>query len=284
MPLDPDRLVGATLGEQRGSWEPKDVLLYHLALGAGADPERPDELAYTWEDRLRPLPTFGTTTAVAPMMQIFDLPDLDFDPARVLHGEHDFTVARPLPLAASVVHAGTVEAVYDKGKGALAVVRIDTHDVIGGELLFVNRFSLFLAGMGGFGGERGPESPPRPPARSPDAVRDVELSPQQALLYRLTGDRHPIHVDPEAARERGFDRPILHGLCTFGIVCKTAVDDQLAGDVSSVERLRARFADAVYPGERLRIATWREGTQVHVEATAIERDAKVLSRGVLSAK
>lgn len=284
MPLDPDRLLGAELPADRGRWDASRLLLYHLAVGAGADPARTDELAYTWEERLRPLPTFAATTAVDAMMRIFELPAVDFDPLSVLHGEHDLALSRPLPLAASVVHTGEVEALYDKGRGALAVVRIETRDEADGELLFVNRYSLFLVGQGGFGGERGPASQHTPPEREPDRVRDIALSPQQALLFRLTGDRHPVHVDPAAARARGFERPILHGLCTFGVAGKAVVDDWLGGDVERLVRLRARFADVVYPGETLRLSTWRDGDEVTIEATALERGVKVLSHGAATVR
>jgi len=284
MPLDPDRLLGAKLPGDRGSWDPTSLLLYHLAIGAGADPARTDELAYTWEERLRPLPTFAATTAVETLMRIFDLPAVDCDPLLMLHGEHDLTLSRPLPLAASVVHTGVVEALYDKGRGALAIVRIETRNEADSELLYINRFSLFMAGQGGFGGERGPSSQCVPPEGDPDRVREIALSPQQALLFRLLGDRHPVHVDPDAARARGFERPILHGLCTFGVAGKVVVDDWLGGDVERLVRLRARFANVVYPGETLRFSTWRAGDQVAIEATAVERGVVVLSHGAATVR
>ena len=284
MTVDPQRLLGARLPERTSTWGPDELLLYHLALGAGADPTCPHELHYTYERDLTPLPTYGSVLAVAMLMQVFDLPGLDFDPEHVLHASHELLVERPLPCSATVRHTGCVEALYDQGRHALAVVRVDSRDATGGELLFVNRYTLFLAGQGGFGGERGPASAAAPPERAPDATRLLALSPQQALLFRLTGDRHPIHVDPEMARRRGFERPILHGLCSFGMAGKFVVDTCCGGDVQLLTGLRARFAKAVYPGETLRLDAWRDGAQVRLQATCLERDVRVLSNGLATLK
>lgn len=277
MPVDPSRLLGAELPPRTWTWDERDVLLYHLALGAGADPAHPHELTYTYERDLRVLPTYGAVTTVPVLMSFFDLPGIDFDPDHVLHGAHELRVLRPMPVAATVAHAGRVEALHDQGKHALAVVRVDTRDEASGEPLFVNRFTLFLAGQGGFGGERAPAPGGTPPDRAPDATRSVALAENQALLFRLTGDRHPIHVDPEVAAARGFGRPILHGLCTFGMAARFAVDAFADGDVRRLTSVRGRFAQAVLPGETLDLQGWRDGTDVVLGVRASERELDVLS-------
>lgn len=282
MPLDVKRLLGAELNEQTCSWVADDLLLYHLALGAGADDACPDELTYTYERDLRALPSYAAVTVVPMLMQLFDLPGMDFDKRNVLHASHDLQVQRPLPNAASVRHSGRVEEVFDHGRHALVRVSVESRDASDGELMFVNRFLLFLAEQGGFGGERAPPQQQQRPARPPDVVARVQTSRQQALLFRLTGDRHPIHVDPDVARERGFSRPILHGLCTFGMAARFVVSACCDGDVEALQGLSARFAQAVYPGETLEFQAWRDDERVLLSATCLDRNVPVLSQGCAS--
>ena len=175
-------------------------------------------------------------------------PGLDFNPAMLLHGEQDIEIHRPIPTAANLVNQSRIAGIYDKGKAALLVMEVETKEE-GGDPLFTNRFSLFLRGEGGFGGESGPKAGNQPPEREPDHVVETPTLPQQALLYRLSGDKNPLHADPEFAKMGGFDVPILHGLCSFGINCKAAVDAALGGDVTKVARYQARFAGVFFPGE-----------------------------------
>jgi acyl dehydratase len=165
--------------------------------------------------------------------------------------------------------------VYDKGKAAVVVTETDTR--LDGEALCTNRFTAFIRGEGGFGGEPGPAPGNEPPDREPDLVVESPTLPQQALIYRLSGDRNPLHVDPQMAAMGGFDRPILHGLCTYGIVCKAVVDRAFDGDVGAVGRYQARFAGSVYPGETVVTAIWHEPGGVVLAATTKERGAPVLS-------
>src|SRR5581483_35648 len=152
-----------------------------------------------------------------------------------------------------------------------------------GTTLCVNRFSLFLRGEGGFGGDPGPSAGGEAaPDRAPDHVVESPTLEQQALLYRLSGDPNPIHADPEMAKMAGFDRPILHGLCSYGIACKAAVDTALDGDVSAVAGWRARFAGIVRPGETIVTELWDEGDRVLVAARTKERQSPVLSNAVLT--
>jgi acyl dehydratase len=174
-----------------------------------------------------------------------------------------------------------IAAVYDKGEAAVLVLRTDVADEQGA--LWTNDARIFVRGEGGWGGERGPSARTREPAGPPDRVVERPVRPDQALLYRLSGDDNPLHADPEFAKRAGFDRPILHGLCTYGMTLKAVVDTLLDGDVDRVRSYGARFAGVVYPGETLRIRMWREGAgRVRVAVGAAGRDdAPVLADTVV---
>ena len=283
MPIDPAQAVGASVDCGEGRWSPDDVILYHLAVGAGVPPTDPNELGYTYERGLKVLPSFGVIPVSGLMARAVRVPGLQFDVARLLHGEHDLRILRPLPTEATVETTSRIAAVYDKGAAAIVVVEFDTRAE--GETLFLNRFSLFLRGEGGFGGEPAPPPAPARPGREPDAVVESPTLAQQALLYRLCGDKHPLHADPRYAAKGGFDRPILHGLCTYGIAGKAVVDELLGGDPTPVSGYRARFAGVVYPGETIVTSMWRsagggaggagEGGEILLEAAVKERPGQL---------
>ncbi|WP_037369856.1 MaoC/PaaZ C-terminal domain-containing protein [Amycolatopsis orientalis] len=284
MPIDPALAIGADLGEIRFAWTPSDVLLYHLAVGAGADPVDERELRYTYERDLRVLPTFAT---VAANLRTFEPPKLkfpgvDIDLAKVLHGKQEIELHRPIPVEGKAVARTRIADVFDKGKAAVLVQETEVADESGAPL-WTARSSIFARGEGGFGGERGPSDKIEWPSREPDAVLDVPTLPQQALLYRLCGDRNPLHADPAFAKAAGFDRPILHGLCTYGVVAKAVVDAFLDGDPSRVSAFGTKFAGVVFPGEKLRVRVWREDGRLLVTTTAPERaDAPVLADTLLT--
>ncbi|TMK87076.1 MAG: 3-alpha,7-alpha,12-alpha-trihydroxy-5-beta-cholest-24-enoyl-CoA hydratase, partial [Actinobacteria bacterium] len=211
------------------------------------------------------------------------LEGLSINPMMLLHGEQDLVLHKPLPVRAKVENSGRVAAVYDKGKGALVVIETETKDETG-DLLCTNRFSAFIRGEGGFGGESGPQPGNEPPARDADQVVESPTLPQQALLYRLSGDKNPLHADPNMAALGGFDRPILHGLCSYGIVCKAAVDNALGGDVTKVGRYQARFSGVVFPGETIVTSMWREGDQVILSASTKERGTPVITNAAITIK
>ena len=176
----------------------------------------------------------------------------------------------------------------DKGKAALVVLETVTRDAGSDQPLVTNRFSAFIRGEGGFGDGDGPRPasppPPAPPARPPDLQVECRTLPQQALLYRLSGDMNPIHADPEFARKGGFDQPILHGLCSYWMVCKAVIDAVLDGDVGRVGRYRARFAGVVFPGETITVRMWPDAGAVFVEALCKERGTPVLSNAVIEVR
>ncbi|ALG12705.1 MaoC/PaaZ C-terminal domain-containing protein [Kibdelosporangium phytohabitans] len=272
MPIDPSVAIGATVSETTFSWTRPDVLLYHLALGAGADPVSDVELRYTTEQDLHVLPTFGV---IAPNLRQTEPPKVSFpgveiDLAKVLHGQQEITVHRPLPSEATATVHTRITDVFDKGKAAVIVQEATAVDTTG-DPLYTTRSSIFARGEGGFGGSRGPSSSVEPPDRAPDFVLDTPSLPQQALLYRLCGDRNPLHSDPAFAAAAGFPRPILHGLCTYGMVCKAVTDGVLGGDVSQVAGFATRFAGVVFPGETLRSQVWQEDKRLLVTCSAGDR-------------
>ncbi|WP_326569802.1 MaoC/PaaZ C-terminal domain-containing protein [Amycolatopsis rhabdoformis] len=283
MPIDPALAIGADLGAVRFAWTASDVLLYHLALGAGADPVDERELRYTYEQDLRVIPTFATVavnlrTFTPPALKF---PGVDIDLAKVLHGTQEIEVHRPIPVDGEAVAHTRITDVYDKGKAAV-LVQETTVTATDETPLWTSRSSIFARGEGGFGGERGPSGRLAWPEREPDAVLDIPTLPQQALLYRLCGDRNPLHADPAFAKAAGFDRPILHGLCTYGVVAKALTDAFLDGDPGRIRSFGTKFAGVVFPGEPLRTRVWHESDRLLVTTTAPERDeAPVLSDTVL---
>jgi acyl dehydratase len=280
MPIDLARVVGAELPVTEFSWDEDRVILYHLGLGAGVPPTDPKELAYVYEGSLKVLPTFATVPPFLTMVGVGGLAGLEVNPAMILHGEQQVTIHRPLPVSGSVTNRGRVTKVYDKGKGALLVVEVDSSD--GQGRLFTNTSAVFVRGEGGFGGEPGPQPWPVLPERSPDLVVDSPTLPQQALLYRLSGDKNPLHADPGFAAFGGFDRPILHGLSTFGMVCKVVVDGMLAGDTAAVGSFGGRFSGVVFPGEVITTSVWQEAGRFVVSAAVDSRGVRVLSPAVLT--
>ena len=281
MPIDPAKALGAEISGGSFSWDRDRVILYHLGLGAGSLPLDPGELEYTYEKHLKVLPSFGVIPAFGSMGGIGNVPGLEFNFAMLLHGEQDLEIHKAIPVEGTVTSQGKVAGLYDKGKAALVILEMTSKDE-SGETLFVNRFSLFLRGEGGFGGDSGPKADNTPPDREPDLVTESSTRPSQALLYRLSGDKNPLHADPEFAKMGGFDTPILHGLCSFGVVCKAAVDEALGGDVARVARYQARFAGVAFPGETIVTSLWNEGDRIFIAATAKERGAPVISNSAIT--
>lgn len=291
MPIDPSAAIGAELPARSFSWDSSDVLLYHLAVGAGSAPgDNLDPKALRWtldDDRLQVLPSFGV---VAPSFHEtepppLDLPGCDIDLARVVHGSQEVVVAGPLPTSGQATLTTRITDVWDKGKAA--VIWQEGRAVSeAGEQLWRVRSSIFVRGEGGFGGDRGSSTRVGLPDREPDCESTYRVTPQQALLYRLCGDRNPLHADPAFARAAGFPAPILHGLCSYGIVLRTVTEALLDGEASQVLGFSARFAGVVFPGETIRTRGWWSDEGILVSATIAadgDRDgAPVLADCVLS--
>jgi len=256
------------------------VLLYHLAIGA-------TDLSYTLEGpALQVLPSFGV---VAPTFHTtdpppLDLPGCDINLAQVVHGSQSISVAGPIPTSGSATVTTRISEVWDKGKAAV-IWQEGVATAPGGEELWTTRSSIFVKGEGGWGGGRGASAPVELPDRSPDADATYDVLPQQALLYRLCGDRNPLHADPDFAKAAGFPAPILHGLCSYGIVLRTLTEELLGGDATRVAGFGVRFAGVLFPGETIRVRGWREDGRMVGSATVAggDRDgAPVLGDVVLT--
>jgi acyl dehydratase len=281
MPIDLDVALGAQTPPIEFSWTSSDVQLYQLGLGAGADPMSQRELRYLADNTPQVLPTFACVAATfhATEPPKVDFAGVDIELGRVLHASEHVTVPAPLPPSGQGRAVGRVLDIWDKGKAAVIVSEI-TATSPDGSVLWTQRRSIFARGEGGFGGERGPSASAVAPDRTPDAEVSVPVLPQQALLYRLCGDRNPLHSDPQFAAAAGFPRPILHGLCTYGMGCKAIVDEMLDGDAASVGSFGARFAGVVFPGETLRASIWKEDGRLVATITAPSRDNVVVLSGV----
>ncbi|MFD9910587.1 MaoC/PaaZ C-terminal domain-containing protein [Streptomyces sp. NPDC059063] len=287
MPIDAAQALAAAPRSAEISWDHKDVQLYHLGVGAGTNPDTadpatdPDELRYTLESRLHVLPSFATVAGAGMgMMSGLSVPGIDVDLAAVLHGGQAIELHRPIPVKGTATATASVAAVYDKGKAAVLVLRSEVADDKGP--LWTTDAQLYVRGEGGFGGERGPSARLGAPDRPFDRTLHRPVRADQALLYRLSGDWNPLHADPEFAKLAGFDRPILHGLCTYGMTLKAVVDTVLGGDVARVRAYRTRFAGVVFPGESLRIGLWESPGRVQAEVVAVDRDgAPVLADTVV---
>ncbi|MEU7050025.1 MaoC/PaaZ C-terminal domain-containing protein [Streptomyces eurythermus] len=282
MPIDAAQALAAEPRTGEITWDHKDVQLYHLGIGAGRPATDPDELRYTLESRLHVLPSFATVAGNGSpgVISGLSMPGIDVDLARVLHGGQSIEVHRPIPVRGTATATGRIAAVHDKGTAAVLVMRTEVADTDGP--LWTSDARIFVRGEGGWGGDRGSSGRLDPPAGEPDRTVERTVREDQALLYRLSGDWNPLHADPDFAKRAGFDRPILHGLCTYGMTLKAVVDTLLDGDVTRVRGYRARFAGVVFPGETLRVRMWREEGRVRVEAGAVDRDdAPVLADTVV---
>ncbi|MFI5780067.1 MaoC/PaaZ C-terminal domain-containing protein [Nocardia sp. NPDC051570] len=273
MPIDPKVALGAALPSQEFAWSPSDVQLYHLGLGAGGRWTDPAELRYLDDRAPQVLPTFATVAATLRATEAprVSFPGVEIDLAKVVHASQEVVVHRPIPAEGKASSTGRISEVWDKGSAAV-VVQETAVTGSDGHPLWTARSSIFAKGEGGFGGERGPSTRSELPDRAPDFDVTTPTLPQQALLYRLCGDRNPLHSDPEFAHAAGFPDPILHGLCTYGIVCKAAVDTVLGSDTARVTGFRARFAGVLYPGESIRSRMWLEPGEVHIAASVPERE------------
>ena len=282
MPIDAAKAVAAAPRTGEITWGHKDVQLYHLGLGAGLPATDPDELRYTLESRLHVLPSFATVAGAGSpgVISGLSMPGVEVDLARVLHGGQSVEVHRPIPVEGRADATSRIAAVYDKGKAAILVMRTEVADADGP--LWTNDAQIFVRGEGGWGGDRGPSTRLEAPTGPPDRTVERPIREDQALLYRLSGDWNPLHADPEFAKLAGFDRPILHGLCTYGMTLKAVVDTALGGDVARVRSYTTRFAGVVFPGETLSIRMWRREGGVQVAVSAVERDdAPVLADTVV---
>ncbi len=282
MAIDYQRLKNWPFPEIEHRYEAKDTILYALGLGLGADPMDPHQLRFVYEDGLKALPTMAAVLAYPGFWA--KNPETGIDWKTVLHGEMGVVIHKPLPPSGTVVGRTVIEEIIDKGagKGALLYSRRDVRNKETGELLASLNSTSFLRGNGGFGGPTGPTRAVHPlPERAPDLLCDIATLPQAALIYRLSGDYNPLHADPEVAKAGGFPRPILHGLCTFGVAGHALLKSLCDCDPARLRRMEVRFSAPVFPGETIRTEIWREGPgRAGFRCRVVERDLVAINNGL----
>ena len=279
MPIAYPAILDLKSDEEPVAWKDKDAMLYALSVGLGADPLNESELPFVYENGLKAVPTLATVLAMtAGYSRLIARSGINF--ARVVHGEQAVELHRPLPPEGEGVVSSRIAAVHDKGeRGAILIVETQLK-VQGGDGLATLRSAIFARADGGFGGgSEGEAEPHQVPGRAADLSLDIPTRPDQALLYRLNGDRNPLHADPSFAKMVGFPRPILHGLCTFGITCRAVLQAYADFDPARVKAHQARFSAPVFPGETVTVDLWRDGEVVSFEARVKDREAVVIKNG-----
>ena len=279
MPIQYPEILSLASDDFTARYTDRDTMLYALGVGMGADPMNEKELPFVYENGLKALPTMATVIAwgaggLALRMGINYL--------MVVHGEQKLEIHEPLPTDAQIKAGVRVIGAYDKGKDKGAVIytettitRTDT-----GAKLATLVSSTFARGDGGFGGpSEGAPEPHSTPSRAPDAEVALATRPDQALIYRLSGDRNPLHSDPNVARLAGFPRPILHGLCTYGVTCRAVLQTYADYDPSRIKNFDVRFSSPVFPGETIVTRMWRDGNVISFEASVAERNVTVIKNG-----
>lgn len=253
MPLNPDA-VGTSTDAVPTTWKKKDSILY--ALGVGCDV---DDLQFTTENSkgisLQTLPTIPVVLARTPILTMVG----ELDWTNIVHASQAVTLHRPVPAEGSATNVATVTGIYDKGKAAIVTTETVGTDTVTNEKLWTSEMSIYIRGAGGWGGEKGPATKTELPEGEPDTSIELTTASNQALIYRLSGDRNPLHSDPTFAKAAGFERPILHGLCTYGLAGRALVAGLADGDAARINCIAGRFASPVYPGDTLTVDIWRNG-------------------------
>ena len=262
------------------SYTDLDTLLYAVAIGMGKDPLDPKELEYVNETSgSRVVPTAATTLGRGGRGGRELLSKMNF--RMLLHGEQRLTIHQPLPRAADLLISSRIKGVYDKGadKGAIVVNEAEAK-LATGEPLYTLSATMFYRGDGGFGGSAdGAPEPHRLPERAPDAVCELPQKVDQALVYALCGDRNPLHRDPDIAKAAGFDKPILHGLCSYGIACHGVLKEMLDYDETRIQSFDVRFSAPAYPGETQLVELWQDGNVISFRVRIKERDVVSINNG-----
>jgi acyl dehydratase len=280
MPIDYQTLKNFDIPEVTHDVTPKECILYALSVGLGADPMDESQLDYVYERRLKAMPAMANVLAYAGFW-LAD-PRTGVDAVKLVHGEQSMVLHAPLPTEGTLRARTRVREIIDRGAGKGALL-YSGRDILGadGTRLATIEGTTFLRGDGGFGGLSGPVKPPHPtPEREPDITVDLPTRPEQALLYRLNGDRNPLHIDPAVAAKAGFPRPILHGLCTFGVVAHALLRACCGYAPERFGRMDMRFSAPVFPGETIRTEIFHEDGGAAFRARVVERDVIVGSNGL----
>ena len=273
-----DKIIALRVPPVEHVYGPKDCMLYALGVGFGHDPVNEDELAFVYEKNLKVLPTMATVLGYG----VSWAREAGIDQLRVVNGEQGFTLHRPLKTGGTLVAHSRIIEVIDKGagKGALILSERQVTDKTTGELIATVTQTAFCRGDGGFGGPPRTAPAPHPiPTRAPDAVCDLGTRPEMALIYRLSGDYNPLHAEPAFAKAAGFERPILHGLGTFGVSGHALLKTLCGYDPARLVSFGCRFSAPVFPGETIRTEMWRDGPVVSFRARVVERDVVAINHG-----
>jgi acyl dehydratase len=279
MPISYPEILSLTSSDHPLEYNERDVMLYALGLGFGIDPMDKAELPFVYENGLKVMPTIAAALALTAGGLIMKA---GINYLMVVHGEQKLTVHRPLPTAAKLLADGRIVGAYDKGAGKGAVIVSETvlKPAEGGAPYCTLLSSTFARGDGGFGGPSDGAPEPHPiPGRAPDQVVELVVRPEAALIYRLSGDRNPLHSDPDVAAMAGFPRPILHGLATYGMCARAVLKAFGNYDAAKLTAHDIRFSSPVFPGETLQVMMWRDGDTVSYEARVKERDVVVAKNG-----
>ncbi|MDP3342424.1 MaoC family dehydratase [Frigidibacter sp.] len=273
MALDPGKIFDHRFSERSGTFPARDAILYALCCGAGQG----GDLRFVHEDGLAVLPSFGQNLC-------FDdswMEPSGIELAKVVHGGLDLRMHRPLTPGAALTVRPRIAGLTDKGEGRPALILHQTDVLAGEELQFTSLSNLFVMGGGGFGGSQGDAFEMiRAPERAPDRTSEIATRPDSPLLFRLLGDRNPLHVRPEVAQAAGFAGPIMHGANTFGLVCHALLTLFCDGDPARLTRFAARFSGPLYPGEHLAVSWWLAEGSVQFAARSVERDSPILDGGL----
>jgi acyl dehydratase len=281
MPIDYQKIKNWPFPDVVQTYGEKDTILYALGVGYGYDPVDEAQLPFVYEGGLKTVPTMPVVLGY-PGFWVKD-PAAGIDWVRVVHGEQALLLHRPIPVAGTVIGRTRVKAIVDKGpgKGALLIQERSVIDKASGALLATLEQTSFCRGDGGFGGgDAPPPPPPALPDSAPDACCDLPTLRQAALIYRLCADPNPLHAEPAVARAAGYPRPILHGLCTYGVAGHAILKTFCDYEPERLQALSVRFSAPVFPGETIRTEMWKRGSTVLFRSRAIERDVVVLNNGV----
>lgn len=284
MPINYEHVMSLKTTDVPYEYGDRETMLYGLGIGFGRDPMNEKELPFVYEKNLQTIPTMATVIAwgAGGVSQKSGINYL-----MVVHGEQRLTMHKPLPIAAKLLVDTRVVGVWDKGEGKGAVLVVETvfKDAANGEKILTKTGTTFARGDGGFGGPRdgAPEAHVMP-TRNCDLTVELDTREDQALLYRLSGDRNPLHADPEVAKKAGFPRPILHGLATYGTCCRGIITSVCDYDASKITGFDVRFSSPVFPGETVLLDLWKDGNIVSFRARLKERDVTVINNGKCTLK
>ena len=278
MPINYDEIMSMTSENVEISYSDKDSILYSLGVGLGNDPMNLAELKYVYENSQVALPSMATNFQYHSPLLLKAI--INF--ILVVHGEQKLSFTNPLPVSGDFISNAKVIGCYDKGAGKGGIIEVETTINQKKDNTEICKLvsTTFARGDGGFGGPESPKSEIFKIEGDPDFVHEIKTKPDQALIFRLSGDYNPLHSDPNFAKTAGFEKPILHGMCTYGIACRSLVESVCEGDAKRLKKFDCRFSSPVYPGETIITEMWKDGNKAYYQSKVKERDKIVIKNGV----